>query len=154
MRIINYTMHLDSDRKNILVKENSRNYPEISRLDNPHIISDIMNAEYNASVLPEEYMWMIALDNKNKAIGIFEISHGLVNATLISPREIFTRLCLCGATNFVLVHNHPSGDCSPSKEDIQITERVKQCGELMNIRLIDHIIVGEGYYSFNENKRI
>lgn len=152
MRIINYTMYLDSDRKNVLVKENSKNCPEISHLDNPQIIVDMMNKEYHASVLTEEYMWMIAMDSKCKPIGIFEILHGLVNATLLSPREIFTRLCLCGAVKFILVHNHPSGDSFPSKEDIQTTERVKQCGELMNIHLIDHIIIGDGYYSFAENE--
>ena len=102
--------------------------------------------------IAEEYMWMIAMDSKCKPIGIFEISHGTVNATLASPREVFTRLCLCGATSFVLVHNHPSGDCSPSKDDIQTTERMGECGKLMNIPLNDHIVIGEGYYSFKENR--
>lgn len=61
------------------------------------------------------------------------------------------KLCLCGAYGFVLVHNHPSGNCCPSKEDREVTEKMKQCGELMNINLVDHIIVGNGYYSFKEN---
>lgn len=145
-------MHLDSDRRNFLVKENSRNCPEIPHLGNPQIIAYMMNTEYHASVLTEEYMWMIALDNKNKCIGVFNISHGIVNAALITPREIFIRLCLCGATNFVLVHNHPSGDCTPSKEDIHTTEQIRQCGKLMNINLLDHVIVGDGYYSFKEHE--
>ena len=112
---------------------------------------DMINAIYNATVLTEEYMWLIALDTKYAPIGIFEISHGLLNASLISPREVFMKLCLCGAYGFVLVHNHPSGNCYPSKEDREVTEKMKQCGELMNINLVDHIIVGNGYYSFKEN---
>lgn len=151
MRLIKYTTHLGNDRKPILVKENSRNYPEICRLDSPQKISDVINAVYNASVLTEEYMWMIALDTKCNPIGIFEVSHGTVNASLVSPREIFMRLCLCGATYFVLIHNHPSGDCTPSKEDIKVTTQIKEAGKLMNISLLDHIIVGNSYYSFKEN---
>lgn len=152
MRITKYTLHLDNDRKNVLVKECSRNCPEISRLDSPQRIVNMMNTVYNASVLTEEYMWMIAMDIKCNPIGIFEISHGIVNATLLSPREIFIRLCLCGASYFSMVHNHPSGDCCPSKEDIQTTDRLKKCGELMNIHLLDHIIIGAGYYSFKEHE--
>ena len=114
----------------------------------------MINTIYNASVLTEEYMWMIALDTKCNPIGIFEISHGTVNASLISPREIFMRLCLCGATNFVLIHNHPSGDITPSKEDINVTTQMKEAGKLMNINLLDHIIVGDIYYSFRENNNV
>lgn len=151
MRIIKYTTHLNEDRKPKLVKEKVINYPEICSLNSPQKITDMINVIYNATVLTEEHMWLIALDTKCAPIGIFEISHGLLNATLISPRELFMKLCLCGAYGFVLVHNHPSGNCYPSKEDKEITERMKQCGELMNINLVDHIIVGDGYYSFKEN---
>ena len=62
------------------------------------------------------------------------------------------RLCLCGASSFMLIHNHPSGECTPSNEDIQITKRLEECGKLMNIELIDHIIIGDGYFSFKENE--
>ena len=154
MRIIKYTTHLDNDRKPILIKENSSNYPNVCRLDSPQKITDMINTIYNASVLTEEYMWMIALDTKCNPIGIFEISHGTVNASLISPREIFMRLCLCGATNFVLIHNHPSGDITPSKEDINVTTQMKEAGKLMNINLLDHIIIGDIYYSFRENNNV
>ena len=154
MRIIKYTTHLDNEKKPILVKENSRNYPEMCRLDSPQKISDVINTVYNASVLTEEYMWMIALDTKCNPIGFFEVSHGAINASLISPREIFMRLCLCGATYFVLIHNHPSGDVMPSKEDVKITTQIKEAGKLMNISLLDHIIVGNNYYSFKENNVI
>ena len=154
MRIIKYTTHLDNDRKPILIKKNSSNYPNVCRLDSPQKITDMINTIYNASVLTEEYMWMIALDTKCNPIGIFEISHGTVNASLISPREIFMRLCLCGATSFVLIHNHPSGDITPSKEDINVTTQMKEAGKLMNINILDHIIIGDIYYSFRENNNV
>lgn len=152
MRIIKYTTHLDYDKKPILIKENSSNYPNVCRLDSPQKIADMINTVYNASVLTEEYMWMIALDTKCNPIGIFELSHGTVNASLISPREIFMKLCLCGATSFVLIHNHPSGDTAPSNEDMNVTKQIKDAGEIMNIRLLDHIIVGNGYFSFKEKQ--
>lgn len=93
---------------------------------------------------------MIATDTKQKVLGVFEISHGTVNTSLISPREVFIRALLCGADYIILVHNHPSGNSHPSMEDKKVTERIKECGELMNIKLLDHIIIGDDYYSFQE----
>lgn len=151
MRIIEYTTHLDSDRKPVLVKECASNYPDICRLDSPQKIVNVFNTKYNANILTEEHMWMIAFDTKYNPIGIFDVSHGTVDASLISPREIFVRLCLCGAVNFVLIHNHPSGDITPSEADMNATTRMKKAGDLMNIKLADHIIIGNGYYSFSEN---
>ena len=148
MRITKYTTYLSEDRTPKLVKEKSSNYPEICSLNNTQKIADMMNTVYNASILTEECMWLIALNTHSDPIGIFEISHGIMNAALISPREIFMKLCLCGAFGFVLVHNHPSGNCYPSGADRDITEQMKQCGKLMNINLLDHIIIGNGYYSF------
>lgn len=152
MRIRKYTTCFDDDKKVVLVKESSNNYPSFSRLNNPEIVVDFMNYAYNAKNLTEEHMWLIALDVKCKPSGIFEISHGTVNGTVTSPREIFMRLCLCGASSFMLIHNHPSGECAPSNEDVCITKRIKECGKLMNIELIDHIIIGDGYFSFKENE--
>lgn len=154
MRIIKYTTHLNADKKPILIKENANNYPGVSNLDSPKKITDMIITIYNANILTEEYVWMIGFDSRFKPIGIFEISHGIMDASLVSPREIFMRLTLCGAAQFVLIHNHPSGESNPSAEDIQITKRIKQCGELMNIKLADHIIIGDNYYSFKENQKL
>lgn len=73
----------------------------------------------------EEYVYTLALDNKNKATGLFEISHGTVSSSVISPREIYIRALLLGASSIILFHNHPSGDVTPSKDDILVTKRVK-----------------------------
>lgn len=100
----------------------------------------------------EEYVYMLTLDNKNKATGLFEISHGTVNVSLLSPREIYIRALLAGATNIILFHNHPSGDVTPSKDDILATKRIKAAGELLGVELLDHLIVGDKYYSFREEQ--
>ena len=150
MRITSYVMELNEDRISALVKESSRNYPEINRLDSPKKIVDMFNLAFNAKCKAEEYIWLLALDKKCHLIGIFEISHGTVDSSIVTPREVFIRLCLCGATMFVLVHNHPSGETTPSQDDIKTTQRMKDSGKIMGIELIDHIIIGETYYSFNE----
>lgn len=152
MRLTNYTIQIWGG-ETVLVKESGKNYTG-NLLNTPEKIFHMMNELYSANLKAEEYMWMIALNNKSNPIGIFELSHGTVNASLVSPREIFVRLCLCGAVQFVLVHNHPSGEVEPSSEDIKTTERIIKAGELMNIPLVDHIIIGKSYYSFHEKKLI
>lgn len=92
----------------------------------------------------EEYLYLLCLDNKGQVTGVHEISHGDINSSLASPREIFKRALLNNANAIILAHNHPSGDITPSKNDLEITERLKTCGELMQIPLIDHIIAGFG----------
>jgi DNA repair protein RadC len=154
MRITRYKVMLDDCRKNVLVKETSTNYSE-KQLNSPNKIVDMINHIFDASRLAEEYVWVLAMDSKNHCIGVFELSHGTVNMSSVSPREIFVRLCLVGAVNFVLVHNHPSGDITPSKEDELVTDKVHAVGLMIGINMLDHIIIGDGcYYSFNENGKI
>ena len=82
---------------------------------------------------------------------MFEIAHGTVDGCLLSVREIFTRACICGAANIVLVHNHPSGEAEPSRQDDLMTQRVAEAGKIMGIHLLDHIIIGYcTYYSYHE----
>lgn len=154
MRITKYNTILNADRLPVLVKEFSKNYLDEQQLNSPMKIVKMMNFVYNTENLTEEFLWALCFDTKYHLKGIFEISHGLMDASLASPREVFQKLCLLGAHSFVLVHNHPSGDTTPSKEDKKITERFKECGELMNITLLDHIIIGEDYYSFLNNNKL
>lgn len=154
MRITKYKVMLDDCRKNVLVKETSTNYQE-KQLNSPNKIVDMFNHIFNASKLAEEYAWVLAMDSKTHCIGVFELSHGTVNMSLVSPREIFVRLCLIGSVSFVLVHNHPSGDITPSTEDELVTDKVHAAGLMMGIDMLDHIIVGDGcYYSFNEQGKL
>lgn len=154
LRINVYDTRLDADRKNILIKEYSKNYPESKALNSPEKIPTMMNKLFQADIQPEEHIWIIAMDTKCCSIGIFEVAKGTVDLCAISPREIFVRLCLCGAACFVLIHNHPSGDVTPSKEDKEFTERVVEAGKILNIKCVDHIIIGNSYYSFLEEKEI
>lgn len=93
-----------------------------------------------------EMVFCMMLDTKMSFICDECISIGTVNASLLSPREIFTRALECRAVSIVLVHNHPSGDPTPSDEDLKVTEQVKKAGEIIGISLLDHIIIGQKKY--------
>lgn len=153
MRITKYDTELQDDYRNVLVKEFSKNYPTEDKLNNPEMISHMMCEIFRVDRKAEEYVWVIAFTKKFSLISIFDVPHGTASTSLISTREIFVRLCLCGAVQFVLVHNHPSGDTTPSVEDIKVTERMKEAGQLMDIPCMDHIIIGKNgaYYSFTEH---
>ncbi|MDO4617015.1 MAG: DNA repair protein RadC [Lachnospiraceae bacterium] len=99
----------------------------------------------------KECVWCLMLDTKNGFIGERMISMGTVNASLLSPREIFHTALAQGAVSIALVHNHPSGDPTPSREDLSITKKIREAGELLGITLLDHIVIGDGcYYSIEE----
>lgn len=94
----------------------------------------------------QEYMKLVMLNTKSKLIGDSELSKGTVNMSLISPRELFIEALQKGAVFIILIHNHPSGDPTPSKEDILISRRIKMAGSLLGIELLDHIIIGDNSY--------
>ena len=84
-----------------------------------------------------------------KALGIFEVSTGGVTGTVADPKIIFVAALKANACNIIISHNRPSGNVQPNKADIEITEKIKMAGQLLEIKLFDHIIVSsEGYYSF------
>lgn len=95
----------------------------------------------------QEQLVVLFLDTRNRLLKEKLMFKGTVNASLVSPREIFLEALEVHAVYVVLVHNHPSGDPTPSREDIQITERICHAGELLGIRLLDHVIIGDCRYS-------
>lgn len=97
--------------------------------------------------LAKEQLLLLLLDTKNRLIRDCILSVGTVNASLISPREVFLEALHYEAVNIILIHNHPSGDSTPSKQDIQITKRIAEAGKMLGIRLVDHIILGEHQYT-------
>lgn len=97
--------------------------------------------------MEQEELHVMFLNAKNVLIRDQLISRGTVNASLASPREIFLLALRHGAVNLILVHNHPSGDPSPSQDDCQITKRIREAGSLLGIHLLDHIIIGDNSYS-------
>ncbi len=149
MRITTYKTELDENQHNTLVKENSCNFP-IDSLDNSRSVAEMLNTVFRLNRQSEEYVYMIALNIKNKPLGVFELSHGTVNLSICSTRDIFIKALLCGATGIILAHNHPSGDVVPSKEDMTLYNKVKEAGKIMDISILDNIIVGDGYFSFTE----
>ncbi len=96
-----------------------------------------------------EHFVALHLDAKNRIICYDTVSIGSLNASIVHPREVYKAALLSSAAAVIFIHNHPSGDTKPSREDIEITKRLKDAGELLGIRVLDHLIVGEtGYYSF------
>lgn len=99
----------------------------------------------------KEYFMTMHLDGKNRVVCMDMVSIGSLNQSIVHPREVFKTACLSNAASLILVHQHPSGDATPSREDLEITRRLKEAGELMGIKVLDHIIVGDGeYVSFVE----
>lgn len=101
--------------------------------------------------LDREEVYLILLDAKLRKLHELVVSIGTVSESMLSPREIFREALRQEAVNIILLHNHPSGDPTPSTQDIEITKRIQQIGQLMNIPLVDHIIIGDNSYrSFKE----
>ncbi|MDF2609696.1 MAG: hypothetical protein K0R92_1170 [Lachnospiraceae bacterium] len=96
--------------------------------------------------LTEEKILLLMLDSKSKILKDMVISSGTVNSSLLSPREIFLHALKHEAVNIIILHNHPSGDPAPSREDINTTKRLKEVGNLIGIKLMDHIIIGDNKY--------
>ncbi len=82
------------------------------------------------------------------------VSTGSLNQSIVHPRELFKTALLSSAAAVILIHNHPTGDPTPSTEDIELTRRLKEAGEMIGIRVLDHIVVGDSYYSFAERGHI
>ena len=91
---------------------------------------------------------------KNNIIRTRDVFTGTLNSSLIHPREIFREAVKFGSANIIISHNHPSGNPEPSKEDINISIRIKECGEIMGINLLDHIIIGRNNYTSLKEKGI
>ena len=102
-----------------------------------------------------EEFWTAFLDSKNRLIAWEQVSKGTVNATPVFPREILATALRLEAVGMILAHNHPGGDPTPSREDVMLTERIRESAEGLDIRVLDHIIVTDhDYYSFNEQGRL
>jgi DNA repair protein RadC len=98
-----------------------------------------------------EFFYVVLLNNKNKKIREVKVSEGSLTASLVHPREVYNPVIRESAAAVIFVHNHPSGDPAPSPEDIEITRRLKEVGEVMGIRVLDHVVIGHGrHFSFSD----
>lgn len=103
----------------------------------------------------QELMKVLMLNTKGKLIGEYTHTKGTVNSSLVSPRELFIEALEHGAVSIILIHNHPSGDPTPSENDFLVTKRVKEAGMMIGIELLDHIVIGNNcYISFAEQQMI
>ena len=104
---------------------------------------------------PGEVFAILCLSTKHRVIAYHEVSRGTLDATLVHPREVFKAAILANSAAIILCHNHPSGDTTPSADDIQLTRRLAGAGALLGVDVLDHIIVGDGrYYSFKEGGQL
>ena len=104
----------------------------------------IQALESEMRFLPREEFRAILLDIRNRIIRISSISAGSLNAAIVHPRDLFRDAVKSNAAALILAHNHPSGDCTPSQEDIDATVRFMEMGKLMGVRIVDHIVIAQG----------
>jgi DNA repair protein RadC len=124
------------------------------KLDSPELVHALLGAEMR--MLHKESLRVILLDTRYHLIRIEEISLGSINESIAHPRDVFRPALISSAYAMIVVHNHPSGDASPSQTDHNLTRRLAEAAELLQIKLLDHIIIGApteqraGYFSFKE----
>lgn len=151
MVITSYRLELDNDRHPELIKEKSDLYPGNSMHD-PRSVTDMLNCIFHAGAQAEEHLYMVAVDTAGHPLGVFDTSHGSASTSVANPREVFIRALLCGASGIILAHNHPSGNVCPSSDDMEAYKRFDESGRMLGIKLLDSIIIGDGYYSFMEHE--
>lgn len=123
------------------------------KVTSPAIIADVVMDEMR--YLTKEHFRIAILDTKNQILSIENISIGTLNASIVHPRDVFKIAIKRNANSIILIHNHPSGDTTPSNEDINITNRLIDAGNLVGIKVLDHIIIGDNkYLSFKEKNYI
>ena len=101
--------------------------------------------------LDQEAFYVVALDSQSQVRAVHEVTRGILNSSLVHPREVFRTAILAGAAGIILVHNHPSGDPTPSNDDRAVTRQLVDAGRLLDVPVYDHVILaGERYVSFAE----
>ena len=136
-----------------LVKEPSLYSEKI--LDSPQAVMELMAKEL--AQYDREVFCVLNMKSNGQIINMNMVSVGSINASLVIPREVFKSSILVNASAIIGLHNHPSGNVNPSKEDMLVTKKLQRCGQLLGIELLDHIIVGgtnEKMFSFREKKML
>lgn len=133
-----------------LSKRISREKVDKTKITSPQNIAALLSEDMR--YLKKEYFKVVLLDTKNNVINIKDVSVGCLDSTVVHPREVFLEAIKVSSAAIILVHNHPSGEVEPSNEDKDITKRIIECGKIIGIRVLDHIIIGDGtYLSFKEH---
>lgn len=125
-----------------------KNARSLTRVSGPDDIFDLFG---DMAHLDREHFRSVILNTKNRILGIKTISIGSLNSSFVHSREVFKSAIELSAQAIVLVHNHPSGICDPSPEDITVTHRLEDAGKIIGINVLDHVIIGhDSYYSMSE----
>lgn len=122
------------------------------KVDSPLVLVNLVMDKMK--YLEQEHFNIALLDTKNQILSIDNISIGTLNASIVHPRDVFKLAIKKNANSMILIHNHPSGDPSPSNEDIRVTERLAEVGEITGIKVLDHIIIGDNRYTSFREKNI
>ncbi len=131
-----------------LVKESSTSIACAS-FSNPAEVAAFLAPEM--ACMDREQFMVLLLNTKNRIIGTNVVSIGSLNASIVHPREVFRPAILAPCAAVILAHNHPSGDPSPSMEDMELTKRLDEAGKILGIKVLDHVVIGEtSYFSFKE----
>ena len=131
------------------IQERDRPIESFTRFTSALQVFEHLNYEFRDS--RKEYFMALLLDGKNRIIKRVQISEGSLNQSIVHPREVFNVAVRESAAAMILLHNHPTGDPTPSPEDLEVTRRLSEAGQLMGIKVLDHIIIGDGaFYSFTE----
>ena len=135
-----------------VVKETGGRYDLSKVIKSPKDAFRIFVEVLDMHIRPEEVFAIITLDIKNQITGVFEVSVGTLTSSQVHPREVFKRAILQNSAAIILGHNHPSGIPDPSKDDINITNKLMEGGKLLGIDVLDHVIVGNNvtYISMKE----
>ena len=123
-------------------------YLNLKMFNSPETIFETFSYLTNET---KEHFMTLHLDAKLRILCMDTVSIGSLSSSQVHPREVFKTALLSSAHSLVLMHNHPSGGCNPSAEDINITRKLIAGGKLLGIKIIDHIIIGEGFYSFRDH---
>jgi DNA repair protein RadC len=100
--------------------------------------------QYEMSVLEQEHLRVILLDTRNRVLDVVEVYHGSINSSQVRVGEIFKAAVRRNAPSLIIVHNHPSGDPTPSPDDVAVTRAIVQAGKLMDVDVLDHLVIGQG----------
>ena len=138
-----------------LVKEKTVKYDaESLKILSPESVVGALNIILDLQNDAVKKVGIIALNTKNKVVGVHIISVGSLNASIVHPREIYKSAILNNSSTIIMFHNHPSGDPTPSQEDIGITKRIFEAGKILGIELLDHLIIGEDKFVSLKQKNI
>ncbi|MDP5276189.1 RadC family protein [Chengkuizengella axinellae] len=124
--------------------QNMKTEKEKVKINNPEDASRVLMEELR--YLKKEFFGLLLLDSKNMVIAKKRVSIGCLNSAIVHPREVFIEAIKRSAASIVCFHNHPSGDPTPSPEDVQLTNRLKDAGKVIGIEILDHIIIGDGVF--------